>query len=593
MTVRELVNPLAVDTENTGLRPYQGDRNIMASFADDSGHWAERPADAGDRIREAIYQGRTIVMHNGIYDRQLFEAEWNITVPDDQYYDTQAIDWLLDENRDHRLKEGLGKRIFGHNAQAEKDAIKAMMRGRNQADVYRELRTEVSSKKSDENYESAADTKARAKAIADGTKRTWADLTYDELHDYAVQDASLTWRILWHQQEELKADPYVHPYVDRIHDICSLAHRINSTGICVSEERAVEGLESAQARIRELEGPFEGVNMKSPTQVGKLLYDDWGLPCPGTTKSGNRSTDKDALEANIHDPRVEGLLEFRQLAKQVDAYFMPLLDRLSPDGRIHPSLTPMRTVTGRFSCSGPNLQTIPREATSSEIRKVFRPAQGLVLTEWDLSQIEVRVAADMANEKALLDVYAEGGDVYQSLADRIGVPRHVAKTAILSAQYGIGAKTLSQNLARGTGTPPNKKAARLLLNQYWQTYPQLERLMNGLEGVAKRRGYLPLWKPGRRRLFRSPDLPWPKWYTALNAAIQGGAAEFLKDVLFEIEPEFKARGWGQIVLTVHDSFIGEHEPGCEAEVDALLEEITYDVTPYKIATPWERKGWDE
>src|SRR5690606_26797526 len=110
------------------------------------------------------------------------------------------------------------------------------------------------------------------------------------------------------------------------------------------------------------------------------------------------STDKDALEALSYDPRVVDLIEFRRLVKQTDAYYFPLLDRISKDGRVHPSFNAWRTVTGRLSCSGPNLQTIPRESTAAEIRKVFIPADGLVLTEFDLSQIEVRIAADLANE---------------------------------------------------------------------------------------------------------------------------------------------------------------------------------------------------
>ena len=213
--MRKFNAPLAVDTEVTGLRPYQGDRVIMASFADDTGNWAERPDAAGDRIREALYHGRTLVMHNGIFDRAVLEAEWGIVVPDDQYYDTMAVDWLLDENADHRLKEGIGARLFGTDSKAEKDAIKAMMRGRTQAEVYKELRAELPPR-GEPGYESAAETKARAKEIADSTTRTWADLTFDELHDYAVQDASLTWRIFWHQQAALEEDTYVHPYVDRV-----------------------------------------------------------------------------------------------------------------------------------------------------------------------------------------------------------------------------------------------------------------------------------------------------------------------------------------------------------------------------------------
>lgn len=590
--MREPRDPLAVDTETTGLRVFQGDRPIMASFADDSGAWALPPDEASVEIRRAISEGRTLVMHNSPFDRAVFSSAWGIEVPDEQVWDTMGVDWVLDENADHRLKEGLGSRLFGVDAAEEKKALQAMMRGRTQADVYRELR-EIENAKPRADREKAAETKARAKVIADETTRTWADMTYDELKDYAEQDAFLTWKVFWHQQAELAEDTFVQPYFDQAHRVAGFCYRITKTGVRVDQDRAAEEFAKVQARIDELSEPFSHVNLKSPTQVAALLYDEWKLPCTSNTASGNRGTDKDVLESLRYDERVEGLIEFRQLAKQVDAYYLPLLDRVGIDGRIHPSLNAFRTVTGRFSCSGPNLQTIPRESTASEIRKVFIAADGMTLTEWDLSQIEVRIAADMSREPALLAVYEENGDVYQALADEIGVTRDVAKTTILSAQYGVGAKTLSKRLAQGTGEKPDVAAAKRVLTSYWQTYPQLRRLMHGLEEVSKRRGYLPLWKPGRRRRFRSPHLQFPKWYTALNAAIQGGAAEMLKDVLLALEAGLAAADFqARIVLTVHDSIIIEHEPGIEPLVDRMLEEITRDCSPYtRLPTPWDRKPW--
>lgn len=589
--MRELNRPIAIDTETTGLRPFQGDKATVASFADETGAWALPADDARHVVRQAVEEGRTIVMHNSIFDRAVFLGSWGIEVPDDQVFDTMAVDWLLDENADHRLKEGIGARLFGVDAKAEKQALQAIMRGRTQQDVYKELRAQLPPR-NQPGYESAAETKVRAKALADATTKTWAELTFEDLEPYAVQDADLTWRILHHQLAELETETFCHPYIDRAHEVAALSYRINRTGICVNQEHAERELERVSARVAELEASYGDVNLKSAPQVAEMIYDRWKLPCTVKTKGGGRATDKDTLEALSWDPRVQGLMEFRSLAKQVDAYYLPLLDRTGDDGRIHPSLHPFRTVTGRWSCSGPNLQTIPRESTAAEIRKVFCAAPGLVLSEWDLSQIEVRVAADMAKEAALLAVYDVGGDIYQALADEIGVTRSTAKTVILSAQYGVGPKKLAATLARGTGQAPNVRQARAILDAYWRTYPNLDRLFNGLQEVGKRRGYIPLWKPGRRRLLKSPHNPYPRWYTALNAAIQGGAAEFMKDVLTELEVVLEDAGCGRIVLTVHDSVIVEHEPGTEHIVTAALATITPDVSPYGIETPWEHKAWD-
>jgi DNA polymerase I-like protein with 3'-5' exonuclease and polymerase domains len=578
----------AIDTETTGTRPFQGDRATVVSFADDTGSWSLPAERALPELRKVVDSSDVIVMHNSPFDRAVFSTSFGVELEDGSIYDTQAADWLLDENADHRLKEGLGVRMFGVNAKAEKDELRALMRGRTVEEVYRELR-EGENEKPRSDRERATLTRERAREIAAGTKKGWEDLTYEDLREYAEQDAHLTLAAYWKQQELLEEDGYAIRDLARQHAVGGLSYRITKTGIRVDQRMAEAGLLAAEERVAELGHQFEGTNLKSPKQVQELLFDTWGLPVTKRTKSGGRSTDKDALEALSYDPRALDLLEYRRMTKQVDAYYLPLLDRVGDDGRIHPSLNPWRTVTGRFSCSGPNLQTIPRESTSSEIRKVFIPEKGLVLTEWDLSQIEVRVAAAMSKEPALISAYAAEEDIYQALADEINVSRHVAKTVILSAQYGVGSKTLAATLARGTGKQPDVAAARRILGRYWRAYPQLDRLMKGLEEVAKRRGYLPLWKPGRRRLFKSPSNPFPRYYTALNAAIQGGAAELLKDVLLELEPEIASEG--RIVLTVHDSIVIEHSPGAEERISAVLAEITGDVSPYDIPTPWERKTW--
>lgn len=581
-------NVVAIDTETTGLRVYQGDRATMASFCDDTGTWSLPADQAAPEVRRLVSEGRLIVMHNSPFDRAVFKTSWGVDVPDTQIWDTQAVDWLLDENADHRLKEGLGVRMFGVDAKQEKDALKALMRGRTVEDVYRELR-EAENLKPRPDREPAPVTRDRARELSAGTKKDWADLTYDDLRDYAEEDAHLTYQAYWKQQELLDQDPYPRPDIARQHLIGGLCYRITRTGIRVDERRAERGLQEAEARIAELAKVFAGTNLKSPAQLSALVYDDWGLPCNRKTKAGGRSTDKDALDELSYDPRVLDLMEFRRLAKAVDAYWLPLLDRIGDDGRIHPSLNPWRTVTGRLSCSGPNLQTIPRESTSSAIREVFIPEAGTVLTEFDLSQIEVRVAAAISKEPALLSVYEAGLDVYQSLADEIGVDRQTAKTVILSAQYGVGPRKLAQTLARGTGKAPDVQRARGILRRYWSTYRNLDRLMRGLEAQAKTRGYLPLWSPGRRRLFRSPSNPYPRYYSALNAAIQGGAAELLKDILLEIEPAIE--DVGRIVLTVHDSVVIEHTPGAEAGISDALDAITKDCSPYAIETPWAAKRW--
>lgn len=581
---------VAIDTETTGLRVWQGDKAIMSSFATDDGAWALPRQEAGAEIQKYIDAGYTIIMHSSPFDRAVFKSTWGIEVPDNQIYDTMAIDWLLDENADHRLKEGLGVRMFGLDAKKEKDDLRALFRGRPVPEVYRELR-DVENQRPRKEREKATVTRERAREIAQASKRDWTTVSFEELHDYAVKDADLTLSAYYKQQELLDQDPYVKPDIERQVLLGGLAYRMSRTGIKVDVERAEAGLLKAEEQVAELSHKFDGVNLRSPDQVATMLYDDWKLPVGKMTKGKKtkRSTDKEALEALAWDPRVADLMEFRRLAKQVDAYYLPLVDRLSDDGRVHPSFNPWRTVTGRWSCSGPNLFTIPRETTAAEIRKVFVPERGRVLGEWDMKQQEPRIMADMAQERGFLDIYDVDGDLYQQIADDLGIKRQEAKVFVLMTGYGACPKRIAMTLARDRQRAPDLKEAEQVYYAYWRKYRQLKRLNDGLSEISKRRGYLPLWKPGRRRLFRSPSNPYPRYYTSLNAAVQGGGACLFGDIMLELEPAIA--DVGRLLINIYDSIVLEHEPGAEDFISKQLKTITEDCSPYNVDLPWEWKPW--
>jgi DNA polymerase I-like protein with 3'-5' exonuclease and polymerase domains len=588
------MRPVAIDTESNTTgdspRPYQGDKCHTVSFADETGGWALRAAEAAAEVRRFAEDPEAlIVMHNAPYDRSVLRANFGVEIPDERIYDTQAVDWMLDENADHRLKQ-IGAREFGQDAKAEQEAINALKRGTPAADIYRELRL-VENAKARADREPAAVTKAKAAELSLATKKSWATFTFEDLEAYAIQDAVLTRDIYHLQQVKLHDDGYVIRDLDRERRIGAFAYRLQRTGIKVDQDRAAQELELAEFRAAELEQGFEGVNLASTPQLRELLFGKWGLAPSKQTKTGENSTDKEALERLSYDPRVRDLMEYRQLAKQISAYYLPLLGHMGTDGRLHPSFNAHRTVTGRFSCSNPNLQTIPRETTSAAIRQVFIAEPGTVLTEWDLSQIEVRCAAALSREPALLDVYARGGDVYLEMAAALDVTRQDAKVIVLACVYGIGAKSLATQLTVRTGRHWSSTEAGAVRRKFWKTYPRLDRLMQGSQKLAQRHGYVPLWKEGRRRQFDSPFLKFPRYYTALSALDQGGCAELLKDIL--LEAEGATSHLGRIVLTVHDSITWEHEPGAEPEISRVLQEITDAVSPWKdvIETPWEMKAW--
>lgn len=591
--------PVAVDTETSGLRLYVDDKiRGMSVFFGSTGAYI--PVSHPDSVNlspaalapvHAALHGRELVMHNANFDRAALELGLAWDLDGRNIWDTMAVDWMLDENQDHRLKEGVGRRLFGDVALETQRELKQLMRGRTVADLYREMREGVAAG----TKEKADVTRERARLAALASKKSWADLTAEDVAAYAVRDTELTLHVQGHQREvireELGTDTDITPDLERERQVSDFTHSMIRRGIAVDQEMALAGLRDAEDRVSALQVGFEHVNFKSPRQVAELLYDTWGLPCTAETASGNRGTDKNVLDVLSYDPRVARLIEFRKVSKQVDAYYRPLTDAVGRDGRIHPAFTTFRTVTGRFSCSAPNLQTIPRETTAAAIRKVFVAAPGLCLTEYDLSQIELRIAAEMSQEESLLAAFDAGLDLYQVVADDLEISRQDGKRLLLSAQYGIGPKKLSVAMALGTGKPADYGRAKTILDDYWRQYPKLDRLMKGAQRVAQKNGYVALWKPGRFRRFRSPAEKFPRYYSALNALIQGGAAEMLKDILLVVDDILSESGDGQIVLTVHDSLVIEHVPGAERRIADVIREATAATSPYKIATPWDGKAW--
>ena len=461
--------PIAVDTETTGTRPFQGDRATVVSFADENHAWALPASEAKPELDRILASGRPVVMHNSPFDRAVISTSFGIEFPDHRIRDTMIYDWLLREAFPHGLKE-IGARMFGADAKAEQSALKALMRGPSLDDLAADLYAtgQYKTKKS-----------AREAAPHDPryVKRGWADLTFKELEEYAIKDARLTYDAHDGLVEEVRTTmPNVAPALPREHKIAGLMYRLNRTGIRVNQAAAEQELLKAQATAAALKAQIP-CEPDSPAQVAKWLFEDLGLTPARKTPKGAPSTDKIALEALRWHEDVARLLEYRQITKSISAYLLPLLDRLGSDGRVHPSFNAHRVVTGRLSCSDPNLMTIPREGTNSAVRDLFEPEPGMVFVAADLPQAELRVAASLANEALWLESFKRGDDLHQTMADAMGVDRYVAKTANFALLYGAGPYKLAETLARGTGHGPNIYGATVAVASYWKAAPNIHRLM--------------------------------------------------------------------------------------------------------------------
>ena len=336
-------------------------------------------------------------------------------------------------------------------------------------------------------------------------------------------------------------------------------------------------IDEVQKAIYALAGE-DAFNINSTQQLGNILFDKLGLPPLKKTKTGY-STNADVLDKlRGEHPIIDSILEYRQLTKLKSTYADGLAKVIGPDGRIHTSFQNTVTATGRLSSTEPNLQNIPvRTELGAELRKMFAAPAGKVLVDADYSQIELRLLAHMAGDQAMIDGFRSGEDIHTITASQVfGVPveevsssmRRSAKAVNFGIVYGISPFSLSQDIG------VTVQEAKEYMDRYFAHYAGVRAYMDGVVEQAKQTGYVStLW--GRRRWI--PEIKSSNFNTrsfgervALNAPIQGTAADIIKLAMIRVRDRLKAEGLeGRLVLQVHDELIVEC-PEAEAETVCRL-----------------------
>jgi DNA polymerase-1 len=375
---------------------------------------------------------------------------------------------------------------------------------------------------------------------------------------------------------------------------------MNRTGIGVDRDKLHEFELVAMERINEIEESLP-INLKSPKQVGEWLFGELGYEAKILTATGKPSTSKQALQDLAHESQEASLLlEHRTLTKEVSAYYRPLIVASGPGttgiGTVNPHFSSTRTVTGRLSCSDPNLQTIPRADVMGGVRECFVPREGNELWAFDLSQAELRVIAGYCKEDAMIDALENGRDLHSETALSIFGPdftplqRRFAKNLNFGFPYGIGPHKFATYI-HPVPTERHVREAAEILAGYRRTYPNIVRTMDKLDKIASKQGYLPLGWAGRRRHFRGPGYIVPG-YTGLNAIVQGGIGEFMKDVMIHPALADQCRGYGsRLVLQIHDELVFEVLPGTVGSLKVCLDGIAEDLDPFYMKMIWDRKQW--
>jgi len=542
---------VAVDTETTALDPMRAEL-VGVSLAlgpNDAcyiplGHggsdmFAEKPqqvpmAEALAALKPLLEDEAVLkVFHNGKYDLNILARCGIAVAPID---DTMVISFNLDAGRG---EEGIGgghgmdelcQRHLDHNAIAFKDLCGT-----------------------------------GKKAIL------FSEVPLDRATQYAAEDADITWRLHAMLKPRLSAEggSRVYERVDR--PLIPVVARMEREGIKVDRARLAKLSEEFSVEIGRLEGEIHSLagqefTVGSPKQLGEILFDKLGYKGGKKGKTGQYSTDVSVLEKLAAEgaPIARKVLEWRQLAKLKSTYTDALQAAINPEtGRVHTSYSLVGAQTGRLSSTDPNLQNIPiRTAIGRQIREAFVPEAGHVLLAADYSQIELRLAAHMADVPALKDAFAAGEDIHaRTAAEMFGEvnrdTRGRAKTINFAILYGISRWGLAGRLEV---TP---EEAQAMIDTYFQRFPGIQRYIHETLESVRARGYSETLF-GRKTWFprinsKNQAERQGSERAAINAPIQGTSADIIKRAMARMLPALAEAGLDDVrmLLQVHDELVFE------------------------------------
>ncbi|MFN0067022.1 MAG: DNA polymerase I, partial [Limisphaerales bacterium] len=437
----------------------------------------------------------------------------------------------------------------------------------------------------------------------DAPQRSMADVPVEQVADYAAEDADVTWQLYGKLRpllaERAQGRVFYEVEMPVLPALAAMEFegiRVDAAALAEFSVQLAKEIAAAEADLHRLAG--REFNVNSNKQLGEVLFNELKLvEKPRKTPTGQFATDEQTLLAlaGSHEI-VRRILDYRAATKLKSTYADALPQAISPrTGRVHTTYTQAATATGRLSSNDPNLQNIPiRTELGQEIRRAFvaRDADHVLLSA-DYSQIELRIIASISREEAMLEAFRGGEDIHRSTAARVfGVPpavvtpeqRRRAKMVNFGIAYGMSAHGLAQRL----GIPRGEAAA--IIEQYFASFPGIRGYMDETIAFAKQHGYAETLT-GRRRWLRditsaNATVRAAAERNAINAPIQGTAADMIKLAMGAIHAELLSRGLRtRMLLQVHDELIFDVPRAEEAEVRALVAEKMRDALP--LAAPIE------
>ena len=420
---------------------------------------------------------------------------------------------------------------------------------------------------------------------------TFDKVPLDKACDYAAEDADMTLRLHRGLKPRLIPERMTTVYETLDRPLIPVLVAMERAGIKVDRDELSRLSHDFAQRIAGLEAEIHGLagetfTIGSPKQLGEILFGKMGLEGgKRSSKTGAYSTGADVLEALAaqgHDLPAR-VLDWRQLSKLKSTYTDALIEQINPETkRVHTSYGMAIANTGRLSSTDPNLQNIPiRTEEGRKIRRAFVADPGNKLVSLDYSQIELRLLAHMADVPALSRAFKEGIDIHAMTASEVfGVPvegmdpmvRRRAKAINFGIIYGISAFGLANQLS----IPRDE--AKAYIDAYFERYPGIRGYMDAMKGAAHEQGYVTT--PFGRRVHvpeirsKNPAHRGFQERVAINAPLQGGAADVIKRAMVRVPPALDARKLtARMLLQVHDELLFEVP---EAEVDdtvAVVKEV--------------------
>ena len=391
--------------------------------------------------------------------------------------------------------------------------------------------------------------------------------------EYSVEDADITFQLKHHFQRELSDTNTISLYNKVELPLVKVLASMESEGINIDTQFLKELSKTLFSDIKILEKNIfeeagESFNLASPKQLGVILFDKLKLvEKPKKTKTGQYSTAEDILSflAKTH-PIVAKIMEWRSLQKLQTTYVLALPEEINPDtGRIHTTYNQAVASTGRLSSNKPNLQNIPiRTLKGQEIRKAFIPKDNNhLLMAADYSQIELRIIAALSKDPSMIKAFQNNEDIHAATAAKVfEVPltkvsreqRGNAKTINFGIIYGVSAFGLSQQ------TNLNRTESKELIDTYYKTYPKLKEYISKQVDFAREHGYVETVL-GRRRYLKDINsqnsiVRGSAERNAINAPIQGSAADIIKLAMIKIHQKINEENWqSKMLLQVHDELV--------------------------------------